>query len=149
MTEARFEVYGTIQDTMFSEHVKVSSDSNDSELMSRIENCHSAYLYISHVAEDESDFLPIRKQWSADSKVVTNSYHYNDVEGFEDSFKWILDCAVSITNSPSGQKRAKGLAQMMADNQVVDESFMTSDGRSFKSRQGRYRYCRRTGATYA
>jgi hypothetical protein len=149
MTGTTFDLYGEILDADSSEYVQFSTDSNDSEIMSRIENCEKAYIYISHMADDESQFLPIRKQWSADSKTVTNSYHFIDEEGFEDSGKYMLDCVVSITNTPSGQRRVKGLIQMIADNQVVEDSFMTSDGRSFKSRQGRYNYCRRTGATYA
>jgi len=144
-----FDLFGEILDEGSSEYVQFSTNSNDSEIMSRIENCVMGRIYVSHLADDESQFLPIRKQWSAMSRTVSNAYHYIEEEGFEDSGKYFLDCVVSITGSPAGQKRVKQLVQMIADNQVVEDSFMTSDGRSFKSRQGRYRYCRRTGATYA
>ena len=151
MNRQTFTIYGdaSINGEAYTK-VDFDSDSDDAaEIISIIESSTKAYLYISHLADDESHFLPIKKQWSADSKVITNEYHYLDEEGFEDSGKYMLDCVVSITHSKSGQKRAKQLIQMIVDNQVVEDSFMTSDGRSFKSRQGRYRYCRRTGATYA
>lgn len=151
MNRQIFSIYGEASiDNGHYVDVDFNNESDDvEEIIHIIENSTKAHLYIYHCADDESQFLPIRKQWSADSKTVTNEYHYVDDEGFDESGKYMLDAFVSITGSSSGQRRVKQLIQMILDNQVVDESFMTSDGRSFKSRQGRYRYCRRTGATYA
>ena len=114
MNRQTFTIYG--EAAIEGEYISIDMDSSDEDLIDIIENSTKAYLYISHLADDESQFLPIRKQWSADSKVITNEYHYIDEEGFEDSGKYMLDCVVSITGSASGQKRAKQLIEMIRNN---------------------------------
>ena len=136
--ETGYECYTTCPNYPREEYELVSIEKIWSIIAATDLSCYNTLrVYINHTISDMSQALPIRYSWSGGSRVYTNKYHFCPDEEI-----YYMDGGHAVlTGSKAGLKRRAEISKMIFNSLIpAKKAFTCTCGKSFQTRQGRYKH---------